>query len=74
MDTNDLLSSTHKYNGKELIPYTDSEIADRRRVMKRVLKNTRFENCTDQQLDSMKVCQLKEGSIVTDDNGCEWKI
>lgn len=75
MNTDTLLRNTYKLSNNKAIPFTNEEIADRRRLLRRILSDTKFAMCTNEQLDNMTVSQLQAGGyIVSDYNGCEWKI
>lgn len=75
MNTDTLLRNTYKFENDIAIPYTKEEIADRRRLLKRILKNSKFESCTNEQLDEMTAQQLGDGGyMINDFNGYEWKI
>lgn len=75
MNTDTLLRNTYKLKNDIVIPYTKEEIADRRRLLRRILKNSKFQSCTNEQLDKMTAQQLGDGGyMINDFNGYEWKI
>lgn len=75
MNTDTLLRNTYKFEKDIAIPYTKEEIADRRRLLKRILKNSKFESCTNEQLDKMTAQQLSHGGyMISDYNGYEWRL
>lgn len=75
MTTEQLLSNLGKIINDEFVPYTRMEQADRRRTMKRILKRSRFDDYTNEQLDRIKVHQLNNGGyVVTDLDGKDWVI
>lgn len=75
MKTDELLRNTYKLIDNIEIPFNTEELVDRRRLLRRILKNSRFESCTNDQLDNMTAHQLPGGGYVVNDvNGYEWRI
>lgn len=75
MKTEDLLRYTYKIINNKNVLFTNAELTDRRRLLRRILKDSMFESCTDVQLDNMTAQQLKDGRyLVSDSNGYEFTI
>ncbi len=75
MKTEDLLRNTKRIVGTEYIEYSREEIADRRRLLRRILSSSKFSNCTDKQLDNMTAEQLSDGRyVIKDSEDYDWII
>lgn len=57
------------YRAREM---TEDEILERRRDMRRILKDTSFNTCTNKELDNMTIALIHGGFIVEDVNGYEF--
>lgn len=75
MNTDELLRNTYKLINNKITSFTTEETNDRRRLLRRILKRSQFNACTDEQLDNMTAQQIPgEGYVINDTNGYEWKI
>ena len=74
MTTDLLLSYPFKFEGGKPVEFTKEERNDRRRVLRRILKNTRFNNYTDEELDKITVNQNNGFYMLTDINGYDWRV
>lgn len=75
MKTEDLLRYTYILNGDDRLPFSNYEIKDRRRLLRRIIAGSRFSNYTDDQLDNLTAYQLPSGKyVITDPEGYEWEI
>lgn len=75
MNTDTLLRNTYKRVNNKDVAFTKEELTDRRMLLRRILKESRFESCTNEELDKMTAQQLSSGGyIINDTNGCEWML
>lgn len=54
--------------------FTPDDILHRRSYMRRILKDTQFANCTNEQLDGMRLRPISDGYLVEDEDGYEFLL
>lgn len=54
--------------------FTPDDILHRRSYIRRILKDTQFTNCTNEQLDGMRLRPISDGHLVEDEDGYEFLL
>ena len=60
------------FPGYMLASMTDSQCIERRAYMRKRLMGTMYQNCTNAELDMMRIVDMGDGLYVEQDGICRW--